>query len=64
MTDVVVIMGASSGTGALTARALAKAGYIVYASVRDVAGSNAEQAREAAQFAAGNAADLRTAEGV
>jgi len=62
MSDVVVITGASSGIGALTARALAKAGYIVYASMRDIAGSNAEQVREAAQFAAGNAADLRTVE--
>jgi len=62
MSDVVVITGASSGIGALTARALAKAGYTVYASMRDIAGSNAEQVREAAQFAAGNAADLRTVE--
>ncbi len=62
MRDVVIITGASSGIGALTTRALAKAGYIVYASMRDVAGSNTKQVQEAAQFASGNAADLRTVE--
>jgi NADP-dependent 3-hydroxy acid dehydrogenase YdfG len=38
MKQVIVITGASSGFGALTARALAKAGHIVYASMRDTTG--------------------------
>ena len=35
MKNGIVITGASSGFGALTARALAKAGHIVYASMRE-----------------------------
>ena len=41
MSKTVLISGASSGFGALTARALADAGHIVYAGMRDVAGRNA-----------------------
>ena len=62
MNDVVVITGASSGIGALTARALAKAGDIVYASILDITSSNAKQVQEAEQFAVDNAADLRSVE--
>jgi NAD(P)-dependent dehydrogenase (short-subunit alcohol dehydrogenase family) len=40
MRKVIVITGASSGFGALTARALAKAGNIVYASMRETKGRN------------------------
>jgi hypothetical protein len=35
---IIIITGASSGFGALTARALAKAGYTVYASMRETQG--------------------------
>jgi NAD(P)-dependent dehydrogenase (short-subunit alcohol dehydrogenase family) len=35
MKSVIVIIGASSGFGALAARALAKAGHTVYASMRE-----------------------------
>jgi NADP-dependent 3-hydroxy acid dehydrogenase YdfG len=38
---IIVITGASSGFGRLTANALAKAGHTVYASMRDTAGRNA-----------------------
>lgn len=41
--DVVLITGASSGFGAITARSLAEAGYIVYASMREIDGSSAQQ---------------------
>src|SRR5713101_5105596 len=62
MKNIIVITGASSGFGALAARALAKAGHIVYASMRDTAGRNKGQVQEAAKFAADNKADLRTIE--
>jgi NAD(P)-dependent dehydrogenase (short-subunit alcohol dehydrogenase family) len=62
MKKVIVITGASSGFGALSARALAKAGHIVYASMRDTAGRNAPQVEAAAKFAKENKVDLRTIE--
>ena len=62
MTKTTVITGASSGFGALTARALADAGYTVYAGMRDTAGHNAEQVDAAKQYAAANGVDLRTVE--
>jgi NAD(P)-dependent dehydrogenase (short-subunit alcohol dehydrogenase family) len=62
MKYILVITGASSGFGELTARALAKAGHTVYASMRETAGRNKEQVESAAQFAAENNVDLRTIE--
>src|ERR1700688_3273167 len=62
MKQVIVITGASSGFGALSARALGKAGHIVYASMRDTAGRNASQVEAAAKFAKENKVDLRTIE--
>ena len=59
---VVVITGASSGFGALTARALALAGHTVYASMRDTAGRNRTAAADAAAFATERKADLRAIE--
>jgi NADP-dependent 3-hydroxy acid dehydrogenase YdfG len=54
MKYIIVITGASSGFGEVTARALAKAGHIVYASMRETVGRNKEQVESAAQFAAEN----------
>ena len=62
MKYIIVITGASSGFGELTVQALAKAGHIVYASMRETAGRNKEQVKSAAQFAAENNVDLRTIE--
>jgi NAD(P)-dependent dehydrogenase (short-subunit alcohol dehydrogenase family) len=62
MKCIIVITGASIGFGELTARALAKAGHIVYASMRETAGRNKERVELAAQFAAENKVDLRTIE--
>ncbi len=62
MKKVIVITGASSGFGRLSANALAKAGHTVYASMRDTAGRNAPQVEAAAQFAKENKVDLRTIE--
>ncbi|RKD70853.1 NADP-dependent 3-hydroxy acid dehydrogenase YdfG [Rhizobium sp. WW_1] len=60
--QVIVITGASSGFGALTARALAKAGHTVYSGIRETKGRNAAQVEAAAAFAKENGVDLRTVE--
>jgi NAD(P)-dependent dehydrogenase (short-subunit alcohol dehydrogenase family) len=62
MKNVIVITGTSSGFGALAARALAKAGHTVYASMRETTGRNAPQVEAAKKFAADNKVDLRTIE--
>jgi NAD(P)-dependent dehydrogenase (short-subunit alcohol dehydrogenase family) len=59
---IIVITGASSGFGALTARALAKVGHTVYAGMRDTTGRNVPQVEEAKQFAKDSKVDLRTIE--
>ena len=46
MKKVVLITGSSSGFGELTTRSLSKAGYTVYATLRNKSGKNAEKARE------------------
>lgn len=51
MEQVIVITGASSGFGALTARALANAGHIVYAGMRETTGRNAVKVKELEAFA-------------
>jgi NAD(P)-dependent dehydrogenase (short-subunit alcohol dehydrogenase family) len=60
--QVIVITGASSGFGALTARALAKAGHTVYAGIRATKDRNATAVADAKTFAKANGADLRTVE--
>jgi NAD(P)-dependent dehydrogenase (short-subunit alcohol dehydrogenase family) len=62
MKNIIIITGASSGFGALTARALAKAGHTVYASMRETQGRNAPHVEEARKFAQDNNVDLRTIE--
>jgi hypothetical protein len=59
MSKTIVITGASSGFGALSARALADAGHTIYAGMRDSTGRNAPQVT-AAKYAAENDVDLRT----
>ncbi|PLR41194.1 oxidoreductase [Chimaeribacter californicus] len=62
MKHVIVITGASSGFGALTARALAHAGHTVYASMRETQGRNAPQVAEVARYAHAHQVDLRSVE--
>lgn len=62
MKKVIVITGASSGFGALAARALANAGHTVYASMRETTGRNAKQVEAVKQYAAENHVDLRSVE--
>jgi NAD(P)-dependent dehydrogenase (short-subunit alcohol dehydrogenase family) len=62
MKQVIVITGASSGFGALAARALAHAGHTVYASMRETTGRNAPQVAEVARYADEHRVDLRTVE--
>lgn len=62
MKYVIVITGASSGFGQLTAHALAKAGHTVYATMRDIAGRNKPQVQAAAKFSVDHKVDLRTIE--
>jgi len=60
--QVIVVTGASSGFGAMSARALAKAGHTVYAGIRAITTRNAKAVADAAAFAKENNADLRSVE--
>jgi len=62
MKSIILITGASTGFGALAARALARSGHTVYASMRGTTGRNAEQVKEVKKFAAENNVDLRAVE--
>ncbi|MDT6987608.1 SDR family oxidoreductase [Streptomyces lusitanus] len=59
---VILITGASSGFGALTARALADAGHTVYAGMRHTTGRNAPAVADARAYAEEHGVDLRTVE--
>jgi NAD(P)-dependent dehydrogenase (short-subunit alcohol dehydrogenase family) len=62
MNQIIVITGASSGFGALSARALADTGNTVYAGMRATAGRNAAQVQSAADYSAEHGVDLRAIE--
>lgn len=59
---VILITGASSGFGRLTAEALARAGHIVYASMRDVNGRNAPNAQKMKDLSVSENISLRPIE--
>ncbi|MFE4336242.1 SDR family NAD(P)-dependent oxidoreductase [Streptomyces sp. NPDC056831] len=62
MSKVILITGAGSGFGALSARALALAGHTVYAAMRNTTGRNVHRVAEAKAYAAEHQVDLRTVE--
>jgi NAD(P)-dependent dehydrogenase (short-subunit alcohol dehydrogenase family) len=63
MTDqIVIVTGASSGFGRLSANAVAHGGHTVYAAMRETAGRNAPQARDVEAYAHEEGVDLRAIE--
>ena len=62
MKYVIVITGASSGFGLMSARALAHAGHTVYAGMRETHGRNAARVEELKQYAKEHGEDLRAVE--
>ncbi len=62
MDKVILITGASSGFGRLTAEALARAGHVVYASMRATTGRNAAVVQQMAAFADLHGAALQAVE--
>jgi NAD(P)-dependent dehydrogenase (short-subunit alcohol dehydrogenase family) len=60
--SVILVTGASSGFGLMTAQSLAQAGHTVYASMRETAGRNAPQVAAIASWAADKKVDLRSVE--
>jgi NAD(P)-dependent dehydrogenase (short-subunit alcohol dehydrogenase family) len=59
---IALVTGASSGFGRLIANALAGAGHIAYASMRDLDGKNASQHEAVAAYAREHGVDLRALE--
>ncbi|SEF90535.1 NAD(P)-dependent dehydrogenase, short-chain alcohol dehydrogenase family [Actinacidiphila yanglinensis] len=62
MPKTILISGASSGFGAMTARALADAGHVVYAGMRDTQGHNAKAVADARAYSEEHSVHLRTVE--
>lgn len=62
MKSVILVTGAATGIGQLSARALAQAGHTVYASMRDTEGRNAPKVRELRDWSFAQGLDLRAVE--
>lgn len=61
-TSVILVTGAATGIGQLSAHSLAEAGHTVYASMRDIAGRNAARARKELDYAEAHRVDLHVVE--
>jgi NAD(P)-dependent dehydrogenase (short-subunit alcohol dehydrogenase family) len=59
---IIVVTGASSGFGAMTVRALADAGHVVYAGMRGISARNKAAAADAEQYATEHDVALRPVE--
>ncbi|NHF68041.1 SDR family oxidoreductase [Xanthomonas hortorum] len=59
---IILVTGASSGFGLMTAKALAEAGHTVYASMRETEGRNAPRVSDLAHWSQERGVDLRTVE--
>ncbi|KAI0097777.1 hypothetical protein GGR51DRAFT_540266 [Nemania sp. FL0031] len=60
MSQIYLITGASTGFGALSARALAKEGHMVFAGMYSHDGKTSKYEKEVAEFSRDNNVDLRT----
>ena len=60
--SIILVTGASSGFGLMSAKSLALAGHTVYASMRETEGRNAPQVAAVKAWAGEQSADLRTVE--
>jgi NAD(P)-dependent dehydrogenase (short-subunit alcohol dehydrogenase family) len=60
--QIILVTGAGTGIGKLSARSLAEAGHVVYASMRDIAGRNAPRAAELRALAAAKGLELHPLE--
>ncbi|WP_025699051.1 SDR family oxidoreductase [Paenibacillus durus] len=60
--NIVLVTGASSGIGYLSAKALAAKGHTVYASMRDISGRNTKKAEELYNYAEAHGYTLRPIE--
>lgn len=60
--SVILVTGAATGIGRLSAHSLAEAGHTVYASMRDITGRNAARANREREYAQSQGVDLHVVE--